>query len=119
MDELFRPEPGGTPLDREGTVHIDPLLARRVDARPWEVRAAQWRAWELAELSFGEGVRVALTGRRGSPPFRGMLSMTVPFRGLEDHKRREEVFLSWATADPILSRIPLIFLFQPEPVGAL
>jgi hypothetical protein len=119
MDDFLRPEPPRPPSDPERTVHLDPFLARRLETRPWEVRAAQWRARELAELAFGEDVRAELTGRGGSPPFRGLLNLTVPFRSMEDHQRRERIFLSWVPMDPILSAVPFVFLFQPHPVGAL
>jgi len=119
MDDFFRSDPPGVPFDPERTVHLDPLLSRRLESRPWEVRAAQWRAWELAELAFGEEVRAELTGRGGYPPFRGLLSITVPFKDLDDHRRRERTFLGWALADPILSNVPFVFLFRPDPVGAL
>lgn len=119
MDELFPPPPGGAPDEVEPTEHLDPLLDRRLETRPWEVRSAQWRAWELAEAAFGEGVQVRLSGRVGYQSFRGLLSITVPFRGLADHRTREEVFLDWASRDPILTRVPLIFVFDPAPVATL
>ena len=113
MDELFRPRPGNAPDDPEPMEHLDPLLERREDRRPWEVRAAQWRAWVLAEAAFGPDVRVSLAGRRGAMGFRGHLTLDVPFQDLGDHRRRESLFLSWAGRDPVLTRVPLLFVFQP------
>jgi hypothetical protein len=118
MDDLFRGNPSGFSPDPERTEHLDPLLSRRVETRPWQLRAAQWRAVELAELAFGEGVVGELAGRGGFSPFRGLLTLTVPFQELADHRRKEEVFLSWALRDPILTQVPFVFLFRPEPVGA-
>jgi len=118
MDEIFRPSPGGGPVEPETTEHLDPFLARRLEVRPWELRAAQWRAWFLAEHAFGTPVRVSLVGRPGYPGFRGFLHLTVPFRSLEDHRARESVFLAWAGEDPALARVPLLFVFDPSPVPA-
>jgi hypothetical protein len=115
-DELFFPRPPAFPGDEEEIVTLDPLLERRLERNPWRVRAAQWRAWALAEAAFGEGVRTALTGRGGYPSFRGLLTLTVPFRGMEDHRDRESLFMAWVSRDPVLARVPFVFLFQPEPV---
>ena len=117
MDELFSPRPRGLPGEPQGTVHLDPLLERRLERRPWEVRSAQWRAWELAEMAFGTGVEVTLAGQGGYDTFRGILNLSIPFRGMEDHQMRESIFLSWARNDPILSRVPLVFIFHPNPVA--
>ena len=115
MDELF-PKAAGLPPDGpERMEHLDPLLERRLDRKPWEVRSAQWRAWALAEGAFGAGVRVHLSGRHAYQGIRGLLTLTVPFQDLADHRARESHFLSWAARDPILTRVPLIFVFQPEP----
>lgn len=119
MDDLFRPGHQGMDGEKEGMVHLDPLLSRRLETRPWEVWTAHWRAWDLAEMVFGEGVRAELTGHGGFHPFRGILSLTVPFKEMEDHRRRERIFLSWSMADPLLSRVPFVFIFQPEPEGSL
>ncbi len=113
MDELFRPRPGSSPESPEPTEHLDPLLDRRLDRHPWEVRSAQWRAWALAEEAFGNRVQVRLTGRAGAMGFRGLLTLSVPFTGLGDHHRREALFLAWVGRDPVLTRIPLIFVFEP------
>ncbi len=115
MDEVFQPPRGGPFPDPESTEYVDPFLARRVEARPWELRSAQWRAWALAEVAFGRNVEVSLVGRPGHSSFRGLLYLTVPFRDLVDHKRRESLFLSWAGQDLILSRVPLVFVFEPNP----
>ena len=97
--------------------HLDPLLERRLEKRPWEVRAAQWRAWALAELAFGGGVRVSWTGRVGYQGLRGLLTLRVPFDDLPEHQARESLFLDWAREDEILTRIPLVFVFEPAPVS--
>ena len=116
MDEIFHRPPSGSVPEGETTDHVDPFLARRVESKPWELRSAQWRAWALAEASFGKNVRVSLVGRPGHRNFRGLLYLSVPFRDLEDHKWREALFLSWAGQDPVLTRVPLVFVFEPDPV---
>jgi hypothetical protein len=116
MDEIFNNSPGGQTPEPEATQHIDPFLARRVETRPWELRSAQWRAWVLAEMTFGEKVAVSLVGRPGYKNFRGLLYLRVPFRDLDDHTARQSLFLSWAGIDPVLSRVPLVFVFEPNPV---
>ena len=118
LDELFRPGgASGSPKKEEEMVVIDPLLERRLEKHPWRVRSAQWRAWTLAEAAFGEGVTAHLAGKGGFDVFRGLLTLRVPFRSLQDHRHREALFLSWAEADPILARVPFIFVFQPDPVS--
>jgi hypothetical protein len=118
LDDLFFPPLSGRPEDPEGMVHLDPLLEQRVERNPWMVRSAQWRAWTLAEEAFGEGVRTQLAGRGGHAPFRGLLTISVPFRTLQDHRRRESLFLAWASRDPVLARVPFVFIFEPAPVEA-
>ena len=118
MDELFPSRARDIPAEPQGTAHLDPLLERRLERRPWELRSAQWRAWELAEMAFGSGVRVTLAGQGGYDAFRGILNLTVPFGRIEDHWTREGQFMAWAREDPILSRVPLVFIFHPDPVGA-
>jgi hypothetical protein len=115
MDELLNPHGGGSPNDPETSESIDPFLARRVERKPWELRAAQWQAWHLAEMAFGEDVEVSLVGRPGFPSFRGLLYISVPFADLGEHNRRQSLFLSWAGEDPVLRRVPLIFVFEPNP----
>ncbi len=114
MDDLF-PKAADLPQDDpEFLEHLDPFLERILHREPWQVRSAQWRAWLLAEAAFGVGVRVHLSGRNGYQGIRGLLTLRVPFRDLADHRGRESVFLSWASRDPVLVRVPLIFVFQPE-----
>jgi hypothetical protein len=119
MDELLRSPRGGPDPDPQATEHVDPFLARRVETRPWELRSAQWRAWALAERAFEAGVTTSLVGRPGYPSFRGLLHLQVPFHDLADHDARQSLFLSWAGRDPVLSRVPLVFVFEPKPVRAL
>ena len=115
MDEIFAPLPGTDPGEPQSTEHIDPFLERRIEKRPWELRSAQWRAWAIAEIAFGSSVEVSLAGRPGYPDFRGLLFLRVPFLDLADHESRQDLFLSWAGADPVLSRVPLVFIFEPQP----
>jgi hypothetical protein len=115
LDELVPRRPWADDDPKETTVHLDPLLSRRLEGRRWELRAAQWRAWELAEAVFGSRVRLGLKKGNGPGTFRGLITLFVPFRSLEDHRGREELFLSWAGADPVLARVPFIYVFEPVP----
>ena len=79
----------------------------------WEVRAAQWRAREIAESVFGRVAGTALLGLRSDGPLRGLLHLEVPFRNLDAHREREARFLAVAADDPILERVPLVYVFGP------
>ena len=116
-DDFFFPGPPRLPDGHEEIVRLDPLVERQLERSPWRVRSAQWRAWALAEAAFGVGVRTHLTGMRAQGSFRGLLTVTVPFRALEDHRDRESLFLAWAALDPVLSRVPFVFIFDPDPVS--
>ena len=118
MHEFWPKKPGGPVHGQDSIEHLDPLLERRMERRPWEVRAAQWRAWALAEIAFGEGVRVSWTGRVGYQNLRGLLTLSVPFQSLSDHRARESLFLGWAREDEVLAWVPLVFVFEPVPVPA-
>lgn len=79
----------------------------------WEVRAAQWRARELAEVVFGGVARSSLLGIRSHGALRGMLRLDVPFSDLGTHREREARFLAAVDADPVLSRIRLVYVLAP------
>lgn len=79
----------------------------------WSARAAQWRARELAEAVFGGDVEARLRGLRTTGPARGLLTLAVPFADLETHRSREARFMAAAYDDPILSRVPLVYVFGP------
>lgn len=116
MDEVFRFTRRGGPGEAPPMEQVDPLVSRRVETRPWELRAAQWKARFLAEMAFEGEVDASLAGRPGYPYFRGLLYLSVPFRDLADHEIRQALLLRWAGEDPVLSRVPLIFVFEPRPV---
>jgi hypothetical protein len=80
----------------------------------WEVRAAQWRAHELATEIFGAVYGSSMLGLRTSGDVRGLLHLEVPFASVDVHKEREAIFMSCVTSDPILSRIDLIYVVGPE-----
>jgi hypothetical protein len=107
------PEGGAERSDRP-----DPRLETRLTEEErrsrWEVRAAQWRAIELARAAFGGEIRGAMLGIRGTGPMRGLLHMSVPFGDLEGHRRREARFLSLVHADPLLSKVPLVYVVGPD-----
>ena len=81
----------------------------------WAVRAAQWRAVDLARTVWGSVGRTAMLGMGTHADFRGLLHLEVPFRGLDEHRRLEAVFLEGAAADPILAGVPLLFAVGPAP----
>jgi hypothetical protein len=116
MDELFFFPKPGDPAEAPPMEQVDPLLSRRVETRPWELRAAQWKARFLAEMAFEGEVGVSLVGRPGYPSFRGLLHLSVPFRDLTDHEKRQALLMRWVGDDPVLRRVPLVFIFEPRPV---
>ena len=76
----------------------------------WEVRAAQFRALELARETFGHATRGAMVALRHQGDIRGLMRLDVPFEDLEGHRRREAAFLSLAADDPLLNRIPIVYV---------
>lgn len=80
----------------------------------WEVRAAQWRALELAEDVFGAVSESALVSARPYGRLRGLLTLSVPFMGLELHREREARFLAAVSIDPLLTRVPLVYVLGPS-----
>lgn len=76
----------------------------------WEVRAAQWRARELAEAAFGEVSDSRLLGLRVEGGLRGLLRLEVPWTGHEQHSAREARFLEATERDPILSNVRLVYV---------
>jgi len=80
----------------------------------WQVRAAQWRAHELAEHIFGAVSAIGLSGVRGQGPFRGLLRLEVPFVDLGVHREREARFLSAVGDDPVFADVPLVFIIGPD-----
>lgn len=80
----------------------------------WEVRAAQWRARELAEAVFGSVAESVLVGAKTGGPLRGLLRLGVPFVDLNQHREREARFLAAAAADPVLALVPLVYVIGPE-----
>ena len=114
MSELFPVSPDGVEPEPQRTVYVDPTLGEHAATWRWEARAAQWRARELAESVFGGQVNARLTGRAGRTPFRGLLYLDVPFRDLETHRALESVFLVCASRDPILGRIPFVYVLGPS-----
>jgi len=79
----------------------------------WEVRAAQWRARELAELVFGGVTDSSLSSLRATGGLRGLLRLEVPFRDLDSHREREARFMAAVEADPILAEVPLVYVMAP------
>ena len=91
------------------------LVSTSPERARWEVRAAQWRARELAEAIFGRVGHMAMIGLRANGPIRGLLHLQVPFTNLEAHRTREDRFLAVVGADPVLARVQLVYVVGPEP----
>ena len=119
MSEWLPLRRGEPATDPEHTTYVDPTRELASVRRRWEVRSAQWRAVALAEAVFGGTVDVRLRGGdpAGRAPFRGMLSLRVPFDDLELHRWRERVFRACAGRDELLGRVPLVYVFQPDPAS--
>ena len=110
-----RPEASDLSEGTHATLGQRPLSPAERRAR-WEVRAAQWRAREIAEAIFGRVSSTSLLGMRAEGGLRGLLRMDVPFDDLGLHRAREARFLSAAGTDPILSRVGLVYVLGPESV---
>jgi hypothetical protein len=80
----------------------------------WEVRAAQWRARELAEIVFGRVTESALVGAKAGGTLRGLLRLRVPFGDLRQHRAREARFMAAVAADPVLAHVRLVYVIGPE-----
>lgn len=116
MSELF-PVPGNHPFSEPAVVTRQHLRLDREEARSrWRARAAEWRALELARALFGPEASVRLSLCGPGRPFRGLLHLEVPFRSLADHRIRESVFLACAGEDPVVARVPFVFIFEPRTV---
>lgn len=103
--------PPGADPDRDAPrLQQRPLTPAERRAR-WEVRAAQWRARELAERVFGDVLAMGMTGIRADGPLRGLMRLDVPFDDLDDHRVREERFLAAAETDPVLANVRLVYVF--------
>lgn len=111
----FLPAGGqGMPVDPDHPQLSERTLDREERRSRWAVRAAQWRARELAEVVFGEVGESSLLGMRAAGPARGILLLSVPFGDLERHRQREERFMAAAAADPVLGQVPLVYVFGPH-----
>lgn len=107
--------------DREAARARGPGWEERRNARAeatdrWELRAGEWAALDLARHVFGETAEARLSGWSARAPFRGLLTLRVPFRSLADHRRREQVFLLLAARDPVVSQVPFVYVFEPSPI---
>lgn len=89
---------------------------RAEDQARWQLRAAQLSALELAQEIFGPEATTSVLPWGARPPMGGGLTLRVPFRGIDDHRTREALFLALARLDPVLSSAPFLFVFQPEPL---
>ncbi len=104
---------GSSPEPDHPRLHQQPFSLAERRAR-WEVRAAQWRAREIAEIVFGGVSESSLVSLRSDGPLRGLLRLEVPFLELGVHRARESRFLAAVESDPVLARIPLVYVIGPE-----
>ena len=109
----LRPDGRHDRADRPDTSLLELITEERRVGR-WEVRAAEWRALELARAAFGPDVRARLLGMRHRGSLRGLLKLDVPFTDLDRHREREAAFLGMVGADPVMTRVPLVFVVGPD-----
>lgn len=114
MNPLLPRDPGGQDAPEAPQTSLRQVLTEEERLARWEVRAAQYRAHELALEAFGGPVRTHLMGMRTRGAMRGLLEMGVPFRDLPGHLAREARFLAAVGADPLLSRVPLVYVLGPR-----
>ncbi len=99
--------------EHEPTAPLVDRLSQEDQLRRWQVRAAQWRALELAEESFGPGVGAKLVSLRTDGRLRGLLCLEVPFVSLGEHRMREADFMASVGSDALLRTIPLVYVVGP------
>lgn len=104
---------GSGPEPEHPRLHQRPASPDEQRAR-WEVRAAQWRARELAEHFWGSVTGMGLIGIRGEGALRGLLRLDVPFEDLSCHRDREARFLEAVARDPLLVDVPLVYVIGPD-----
>jgi hypothetical protein len=105
---------GGDDRSDHPEPHLLGVLTEAERIGRWEVRAAQWRALELARAAFGAEARGSMVGMRHHGPMRGLMRLDVPFDDLAAHRRREAHFLGLVGEDPLLSRVPLVYVVGPD-----
>lgn len=104
---------GSKPEPDHPRLHQRPFSLAEHRAR-WEVRAAVWRARELASLVFGGVATSSLLALRPEGPMRGLLRLDVPFDDMYAHEDREARFMAAVESDPILARVRLVYVFGPD-----
>ena len=109
----LRPDGGDERGDRPD-IGLQQILTEEQRLGRWEVRAAEWRALELARTAFGPEVRATLLGMRHRGELRGLLKLDVPFADLGLHREREAAFLGMVGTDPLMIRVPLVFVLGPD-----
>lgn len=114
MNPLLPQRPEGHEAPEPPETSLQQVLTEEERAARWEVRAAQYRAHELAQETFGGPVRTHLLGMRTRGAMRGLLEMGVPFSDLAAYQVREARFLAAVGADPLLARVPLVYVLGPR-----
>jgi hypothetical protein len=114
VNPLVPQVPGGREAPEAPRSSLQQTLTEEERLARWEVRAAQFRAHELALEAFGAPVRMHLMGLRTRGAMRGLLEMGVPFSDLAEHRSREARFLAAVDIDPLLSRVPLVYVLGPR-----
>jgi len=100
--------------NRPYPAQLERSLLQEERIQRWQVRAAQWRARELAEAVFGIGVHMSLVSLRHWGMLRGLLRLDVPFEDLDSHLNREATFMAAVRRDPLLTRVPLVYVIGPH-----
>ena len=100
--------------NRPYAAQLERNLLQEERIQRWEVRAAQWRARELAETVFGAGVHMSLVSLRHRGQLRGLLRLDVAFEDLDSHLDREAAFMAAVQRDPLLTRVPLLYVIGPN-----
>ncbi len=112
MSPIPSPSRGLTPEHDHPSLRQRALSVEERRSR-WALRAAQWRACELATEIFGTVLDTQMTGIRTGGSLRGLLRLVVPFHDLDTHREAEARFLACAAKDPILTRVPLLYVVGP------
>ena len=68
----------------------------------------------LAEYVFGGVGESSLLGLRSQGAYRGLLRLHVPFVDLAAYRDQEARFLAAVEIDPVLTRVPLVYVIAPN-----
>lgn len=114
MSAFFPTPPRAVERDTAHPHFLERSLDRDEQRARWEVRTAQWRARELAEAVFGSVAESSVRALRPAGAARGLMVLRVPFQSLSEHRDREARFMAAAERDPVLSAVPLVYVFGAD-----